>query len=196
MKLGIFGDSFGYQNSTNLFPSWVDHLSQHGIIDNYCQCGVGEYKILQQLKAVNLNYYDQIIITHTSPGRVFIRNNPLYSDSTTHKHCDILFSDIEHRDDQFSKTCHNYFKYIFDMDYAIDIHNMICHEIDSLTKQYNVIHLTHFDYSKCYQYPSILNFHKMWLKNRGPVNHYNEYGNQEIYRVLLKKIENLGINQV
>jgi len=188
MKIGLFGDSFGYQQPVHPFKSWVDLLRQHASIDNHCQCGVSEYKILGQLRSVDLSHYDQIIITHTSPTRVFIKYNPLYKDSTTHKNCDILLADIESRHDAFSQLCKNYFKYIFDIDYAIDMHNMICQEINNMVKDHKVTHITHFDYTQCYQFLNMIDFHALWLKNRGEVNHYNEFGNQQIYKTILEKL--------
>ena len=192
MKLGLFGDSFGYQKTGQSFDSWVDLLSQHADIDNRCQCGVSEYKILQQIKAAKLDDYDQIIITHTSPTRVFVRDNPIHIDSSTHGQCDILLADVEARNDMFSNACKNYFKYIFDIEYATDIHNLICKEIDSLVKNHNVVHITHFDYSECYQFVNMINFYNLWLDNCGPVNHYNEYGNREIYNVLFEKLKHVN----
>ena len=157
-------------------------------IDNHCQCGVSEYKILQQLKSANLNKYDWVIVTHTSPTRVFVRYNPLHQESITHKNCDILLADIESKNDKFSNVCKDYFKYIFDIEYAIDIHNLICKEIDSIVKNLNVLHITHFDYTTCYQFPNLINFYNLWADNRGPVNHYNKYGNQQVYETVLKRL--------
>ena len=188
MRIGLFGDSFGYQNTTRPFKSWVDRLGQHAIIDNHCQCGVSEYKILTQLRSVDLLQYDQLIITHTSPTRVFVRHNPLHMDSDTHTNCDILLADVEPRHDAFSQLCKDYFKYIFDIDYAIDIHNMICQEINHTVKDHKVIHMTHFDYTRCYQFLNMIDFYALWLKNRGEVNHYNEFGNEQIYNTISKKL--------
>lgn len=188
MKIGLFGDSFGYQKGDQPFSSWVDLLSQHYEINNHCQCGVSEYKILQQLKNADLSKYNQIIITHTSPTRTFIRYNPLHQDSLYHKNCDIILSDIEQRNDQFSQACKQYFRYIFDYDYALDIHNMICKEINTLTCDHQVLHITHFDYSGCGVFDKLLNFYPTWIANRGEVNHYNQEGNLTVYKTIMKEI--------
>jgi hypothetical protein len=188
-KTALFGDSFGYQFPTQDFSSWVEKLGNHYVISNHCQAGVSEYKILQQIKSADLGGYDQIIITHTSPSRVFVRYNPLHEDSITHQDCDIILADIENRKDRFSKACHDYFKFIFDFDHALDIHNMICQEIHQRTEKHNVVHMTHFDYTNCFEFPNLINFHALWLKNRGPVNHYNQFGNNEIYKTLLAHLQ-------
>jgi len=187
-KLGLFGDSFGVVKSIEPFPSWVTLLSKHFDILNYCESGVGEYKILKQLQNINLEKFDHIIITHTSATRVYVKDNLLHSNSEYHKNCDIIYADIEGRKDEFSKACQNYFKYIFDLDYAIDIHNLICKEINQLVQEKSVTHITHFDYTKLYHFSNMINFFNLFEDNRGTVNHYNEYGNYTIYQTLLKNL--------
>ena len=96
------------------------------------------------------------------------------------------FSDINQGDTEFSQACRLYFKHIFDLDYAVDLHNMICQQIDQLCQDLPVIHITHFDYEKLYQFPNMINFYELFLQHRGPVNHYDQYGNGQVYQSLLK----------
>ena len=186
--LALFGDSFGYQDSAEEFDSWVTLLSKHYKIHNYCQAGSSQYKILKSIQLVDLDQYDHVVITHTSPGRVYVKYNPLHQNTTKHKDCDIILSDIENNSDRFSVACQLYFKYIHDMDYAIDIHNMICKEIHELTQHHNPCHITHFDYQSLYQFPGLINFHSMFRDNRGSVNHYNQIGNCRVYQTVLDKL--------
>jgi hypothetical protein len=182
--IGLFGDSFGVQKDCEPFESWVTLLSKDYGIINHCECGVGEYKILEQLRQTDLSVFDHIIITHTSATRVHVKQNPVHINSVYHKNCDIIYADIAERDDAFSQACQQYFKYIFDIEYAIDIHNMICEKIDRLLDKKNVTHITHFDYTNLYSFPNMKNFYKLYLNNKGEVNHYNKYGNQQIYQTL------------
>ena len=186
MKLAIFGDSFGAQQQDQPYASWVDLLSRHFDITNYCECGVGEYKILKQLQSANIRNYDKILITHTSATRVYVKHNPLHQSNQYYKNCDIIFSDVEARKNEFSNACELYFKYIFDLDYAINIHNMICKTIDDLCQGIDVIHTTHFDYSALYQFSNMINFYNLFLEHRGDVNHYTKIGNYKVYQSLLK----------
>ena len=187
-RLIIFGDSFGVQKTLELFNSWVTLLDNHFEIENRCECGVGQYKILQQLKNTDLTKFDKILITHTSPTRVYVKDNPIHKNSVYYKNCDILFADIENHVDEFSVACKLYFKHIFDFNYAIDIHNMICQEIDKLCKGKTTIHMTNFDYTNMYSFPNLINFYPLFLKNKGEVNHYNEVGNNKIYQTLLTEL--------
>lgn len=188
-SLAIFGDSFGVDTANNPYPSWINLLCTHYKITNYCQSGVSEYKILQQLKSADLKQFDTILITHTSPTRVYVKYNPLHQDTLYHKNCDIILSDIDAASGEFSEACKLYFKHIFDTDYALDVHNMICREIDELTKNHKVIHITHFDYTGLYQFLNLTNFYDLFIKHRGTVNHYNAVGNRTVYEKLLPHIE-------
>ena len=106
-----------------------------------------------------------------------------------HKNCDVIYSDIENNSDEFSKACQLYYKHIFDFEYANDIHNLICKEIDRLTATKSTIHITHFDYADNRIFKNLINFNPLWLKNKGDVNHYNEAGNIKIFQTLLPQLE-------
>jgi len=186
--IGIFGDSFGVRKDYSEFSSWITLLGHHYSIINYCECGVGEYKILQQLRNSNLDKFDHIIVTHTSATRVYVKNNPIHASSKYHKNCDIIYADVENRPDEFSVACQLHFKYIFDIDYAISIHNMICEQIDNLLADRKVTHITHFDYTGLYNFNNMINFYELFLKNKGNVNHYNQIGNINIYQTLIKQL--------
>ena len=190
-RIGLFGDSFGYQKRNEPFPSWVDLLACEYSIDNHCECGVGEYKILRQLQWANLDRYDAIIVTHTSYSRVYVEYNPLHADSEYHKNCDILFADIEGHKDEFSRAGQLYFKHIWSDQYARDMHSLILKEINHLLTDRPVIHITHFDHTGFYEFADMLKFNNLFINNQGPVNHYNESANQEIYRQVKQCLQKL-----
>ena len=72
------------------------------------------------------------------------------------------------------------------MDYAIDIHNMVCKTIDDFCQGFDVIHTTHFDYSTLHQFSNMISFYDLFLKHRGDVNHYTKQGNNLVYQSLVK----------
>jgi hypothetical protein len=188
-KIGVFGDSFGYQKKNEPYASWVDLLANYATVDNHSECGVSEYKILKQLERADLDQYDDIIVTHTSYSRVFVEYNPLHADSEYHQNCDMLYADIEAHKDEFSRAGQLYFKHIYSEDYARDIHNLILKEIVALLAGRRVVHMTHFDYEGLYPLPNLLEFYSLFINNRGPVNHYNERGNQEVFDQVLKRLQ-------
>ena len=188
MNIGIFGDSFGVQKDDEKFSSWVTLLGEHSGIINHCECGIGEYKILEQLRNSNLDEFTHIIVTHTSATRIYVKDNPTHAASKYHTNCDIIYADIENRTDEFSIACQLYFKYIFDIDYAISVHNMICEQINTLLAGRTVIHITHFDYTGLYNFNNMINFYELFLKNKGNVNHYNQLGNIEVYQTVKRQL--------
>ena len=187
--IGLFGDSFGYRKKDEPYPSWVDLLAEYVTINNHCECGVSEYKILRQLQLADLDSYHTVIVTHTSYSRVFVEHNPLHANSEYHKNCDILYADIESNRDEFSRAGQLYFKHIFSDSYATDMHNLILKEIEELLAGRKVIHMTHFDHTGLRPLSRLLEFHSLFLDNRGPVNHYNSTGNQEIFNQVLERLE-------
>jgi hypothetical protein len=186
--IGLFGDSFGYQKKDEPYPSWVDLLAEYATIDNHCQCGVSEYKILKQLQSADLDSYHTVIVTHTSYSRVFVEHNPLHANSEHHKNCDILYADIESNKDEFSRAGQLYFKHIFSDSYAKDMHNLILKEIEELLAGRKVIHMTHFDHTGLHPLPNLLEFHSLFINNRGVVNHYNQQANEKICNVVLTQL--------
>jgi hypothetical protein len=187
--IGLFGDSFGYQHDDAEFDSWVDQLERHFDIINHCQCGVGEYKILQQLEKVDLTQFDYVIILHTSFLRVFVADNPLHTQSKTHQHCDIIYADIADRPEEFAQACRLFYKHIFDEQYARDIYNLICKQIDELCSNLPIIHVTNFDHTGLYKFPQLESFYLTFQKHRGNVNHYNKIGNQIVFDTLIKRLQ-------
>lgn len=190
MKIAIFGDSFAVKSSDCQNIGWSSRLEECASVDNFSLSGISEYKILKLIKNINLSCYDKIIVVHTSPNRIYVPNNPLHKNSKSHSECDIIFSDIENRTDEFSRSCQLYFKHIFDLEYAKDIHNLLCREIFDITKLHNTLHLTFFDYSQLYNFDNkLVDLHTQWIKNKGSVNHHSAYGNQLIYTQLINLLE-------
>ena len=191
MKIAIYGDSFASPQYDPQNLGWPILLKNNLIVHNYAMSGVSEYKILQTLKKSDLSQFDKILIVHTSPNRIYVPHNPLHQNTKYHKQCDIIFSDIEHKRDEFSVACQQYFKYIFDIEYASDLHNLICKNIDEITNQFDTSHITFFDYTGLYQFNNKLrSFYETWLINKGSINHLSSHGNSLIYLAVL---EILGI---
>jgi hypothetical protein len=188
MKIALFGDSFSSRVHDPHTSGWPILLEKHFSIENFSQSGSSQYRILKSLKNQNLSLYDKIVVSHTSPLRVFVRFNPLHQATKYHKNCDLIFSDSADRDDQFSIACQLFYKHIFDIEHAFDIHNMICREINDVTSAHDTLHITHFDYDGLYRFDGMINFYQHWLNHKGDVNHYNQQGNNVVYQELLKHL--------
>ncbi len=186
-KVLICGDSFAAKELSSV-SSWTHLLSDDYSITNIATPGIGEYKILQQLKSKVLSKYDFVIVSHTSPNRIHTMENPLYPNKSHPYHLsDVLFNDAnDKKHDNTNAACmYEYFLKVFDVEYYKYVHTCCCHDIDTLTSGVNVFHMTHFEWDDFHQFQGHFhNFYTMWLKNKGQTNHYNDNGNAMIYNTV------------
>ncbi len=184
MKILIAGDSFAadWQLKYPNKKGWPNFLADEHVVINLAQAGCGEFKILKQLQSVTLSDFDKIIIAHSSPFRLYVKNHPVHIDQL-HSNCDLIYSDIKEHSANNKKLLPlvDYFENYFDLDYAIDIHNIICEKIDQLTKKFKPIHITGFEWEGLYQFDNMINFNYIFKKYKGIMNHYSLERNNEVY---------------
>jgi hypothetical protein len=183
-KLLIAGDSFAadwskkYKNASG----WVNTLCEDYDVTNIAQAGVSEYKIYNQLKRIDTSNYDIILISHTSAYRIPVIEHPIHSKDILHNNCDLIYSDLKEHDNELTKIAVDFYEKLFDPDFFIFIHNLIINEI--IQKYPTAINITFFD---SFSHSIFHNFEKIFLNNKGNVNHLNQVGNNLIY----KKIKNI-----
>jgi hypothetical protein len=179
----IVGDSFFSPN--NSAESWQHMLSAHARIENVACNGVGQYKILKQLTQKNTSDYDFVIVGVTSPNRIHTENNPWHSHSPTHKHADLMYTDIKHKED--SKEKDNilwYFENVFDLEYYRLVHKLLVNEIENRLTNVPYQMYTFFDM----QIPGVINLYDIWKNYPGNVNHLNAQGHKKMYSQILDKL--------
>jgi hypothetical protein len=188
MKILVAGDSFAAPWPGE-YPSWVDLLSKKFTVTNRAEAGISEYKIYKQL--YDIEPYDLIIVSHTSPSRVHTKQHPCHKKGL-HKHCDLIYTDLEKKFDWFNpalKTAKDWFLYHYDDEYQIDIYKMIRKNIHELIKQKRYFTLTHLPISAEYIIEdNNLDFSLFWPYNKGNVNHYSKKGNEIVYEEILRRI--------
>jgi hypothetical protein len=193
MKILISGDSFAadWQIAKNV-SGWPNLLANDFDVLNIAQAGCSEYKIYKQLLSVDLSNFDGIVIAHTSPNRLYVRNHPVHSSSILHKNSDLIYTDIkEHASvDPNLLPIVDYFENYFDFEYAEFVHTLICKEIDSLLSSYKgrVIHLTGFSWENLYQFTDMKVFSDLAIHDRGLTNHFDTEGNEKVYQTVKKLI--------
>lgn len=183
-KILICGDSFAADWTTK-YPGegWPNLLAKEYDITNLAQAGCSEYKIYLQLTSVDLTLYDNIVVSHTSPYRVYVKSHPVHRNDVLHQHSDLIYTDVK----EHSKTVKGldpiiqYFEHYFDTDHAKFVHSLICEKIDRLVSSYNALHITNLEWDDLYQFSNMINFNQLFLTNRGLMNHYDSLGNQAIY---------------
>jgi len=192
-KLLICGDSFAADWSVKRnSKGWVNMLERDFNVTNLAQAGCSEYKILKQLKSVNLDDFDKIIVSHTSPYRLYVKQHPVHSKDSLHNNSCLLYADIvEHaKTDPSLDSLVEYFEKYFDLEHAEYIHNLLLKDIEVLTPK-NTLHISHIDWKNLYQFNTFINFKKVFNKHRGDVNHYNQLGNNIVYQKVLEELNKL-----
>ena len=197
MKILICGDSFAVDCLTFSSTScgWSTMLANGNYdITNLAQSGVGEYKILKQLESIDPVKFDAIIICHTSPNRVYIRQHPVYTDNKSHKHADLIYSDIEwhleqNKNNGVLSAAKDYFDKIYDQDYHEDIYCLIQNQIEHILKPYVRIHLTPLYDKNNKQLANCINLHRLFKILPGSANHYSFDDNKKIYNLIKQWID-------
>ena len=171
-KILVAGDSFATVYN-GAYKGWAQMLAEHYSVKNVAQAGVGQYKILKQIQKQNLNKFNTLVISHTSPYRIHTATHPLHQQGF-HKNCDFIYEDVKGRLPDVEK----FFTEYFDLDYANCIHNLLKKEIDSIINKYeiNVIDT------------ESLELRKVFKTNRGQVQHLDEVGNKLIYKRLQERL--------
>lgn len=195
MNILLAGDSFGAKwPETNL--GWPTLLGNEYSVKNVSEAGVGEYKILKQIKKEKLSKFDLVIVNHTSPYRVHT-SSPIH-DTPLHSNCDLIFNDVESQTNQSDPkiaAALGWFKYHYDELYQEDIYIMIRKEIESII-DIPYIAIDHNKTSSDWAFETIrLDFSAHWLKNRGSINHYTVEGNLYVFEKILEKINEMGIRR-
>lgn len=189
-KILICGDSFAV-DQTAFDPmeiGWSSMLAKDFLITNSAQAGISEYKILKQLTEHNLDDYDIIIVSHTSPYRVHIKNHPLYQTNQRYKNADLIYNDVlahynNNPRDAILSVAKNYFENIFDQDYYHDIYFLLVNEIKKITHGRRCLHLlTMFDQGL--DITPVLNLKQKFKFKQGTPNHYSNKDNIEIFNLI------------
>lgn len=194
MNILLCGDSFAADYSVKYKGSigWPNMLAYEHNLTNLAEAGVSEFKICKQIESSNLKNFDTIIVSHTSPFRIPIKQHPDHHDDILHKNCDLIYSDIKHSTNSELKCAVEFFERFFDIDYAIFVHKLILkHEIELLrTVNIPVIHLTHFPQEFSFDGLKLLDFSDMFKskENKGDVNHYSSHCNKLIFDILSKEL--------
>jgi hypothetical protein len=183
-RIQIVGDSFCAANDYD--QSWHNRLSDHFDVTNFSQCGVGQYKIHQQLYG-SQNIFDIIIYSVSSPFRCHTESNPFYSTShPTHSNCDFIYQDVVDKlPDHRAKNLVWWFENVFDLDQAKYMHNLLV--VDDC-KIHNVIPISFFDYTHIDRSVDIIDFFPVWKNHPGFWNHLDDQGHNIVFQKLMSKI--------
>ena len=111
MKILITGDSFA-ADWTIKYPNicgWPNMLAKEYSVTNVAQAGVSEYKIWKQIKCQNLQNFDIVIVSHTSPSRVHTFHHPIHSKDKLHYNADLMLNDIIYHKSKLKNLHENHY---------------------------------------------------------------------------------------
>jgi len=179
MKVLLCGDSFSadYTLKDKESNGWPTLLSKDVDLTNVARAGASEYRIWRQLKDNINESYDTIIVSHTSPYRIYVDKHPIHSDDPLHSECDLIYNDIKGRGLTYIE---NWFENCFSDEHARDMHQLLMLDIDRICLNHKIIHIGHLDISAPSNF-NFVNFQHIWKSNPGSINHYNQLGNQSVY---------------
>jgi hypothetical protein len=197
-KILIFGDSFAadWSRKYSEYKGWPTMLAEKFDVTNIAQAGVSEYKIYKQLLSVkNLNDFDYVIVSHTSPYRVPVRKHPIHQHDILHKDADLIEADINYHAHKFTnilnislRTAKNFFLHLYDEEYYTMTYDLFREKIDQLLSHKKVITVNNFHNKYTYLSETYLDFSHLYDDHRGLINHFSEYGNQVIFQKILCEI--------
>jgi hypothetical protein len=195
-KILICGDSFA-ADWTVKYPGegWPNLLAKEYDITNLAQAGCSEYKIYLQIQSVNLADFDAIIVSHTSPYRLYVKEHPIHMNDILHSNSDLIYSDVkEHsKSNKELLPLANYFEEYFDIDHAKFVHSLICEKIEKIAATHNTLHLVNHKWDDLYKFQNVFSFNELFETNRGTINHFDENGNYIVYQKVSEWIKHLDI---
>jgi len=191
-KILITGDSFAadwtikYKNNG---VGWPNLLADTYDVTNIAQAGCSEYRIYKQLTSRKLNEYDIIIVSHTSPYRFYVDENPIHKDDILHHSCDFIYNDViqHYTTDKSLLPIVEFFEKYYDLDYALYVHNLIAEDIINMVP--NAIHINNFEDNAQVIQDIAMDFSHLFDSNNGKMNHYDDYANSVIFDYITKRIE-------
>lgn len=199
-KLLIIGDSFA-ADWTKKYPGagWPNMLALRHEVTNLSQAGCGQYKIWLQLQSIlpHLDQFNFILVSHTSPYRIYVKDHPVHRGDALHGASDLIYNDIIDKVDLDKNLASIvwWFENYFDLDHAKFVHNLICEKIDSTLRPYKerVIHMTNLDWSDLYRFEDMISFESLFKTHRGLMNHYNQEGNELIFKSINQRLKQHAI---
>ena len=197
----IVGDSFS-ADWTVKYPDrkgWVNALADKHDVVNLSQAGCSQYAILKQLQSLKkLSNFDAILLSHTSPYRVYVDQHPVNDGDVLHGNADLIYTDIANaaKTNDALMPLKDYMENWMSLPYQIDIYDLILEKIDAIltyeqryVPRLNVIHMTHLEWTSNYELDNMLDLRPLRKKHRGDINHYTEEGNALVLAAINKRLD-------
>jgi len=196
MNILILGDSFAadWSEQHTEYLGWPNIIAQQHTVTNIAQAGVSQYSILKQLGTVQSLDYDMVIISITSPYRVYTPQHPVHT-AGLHANSDLIYTDIAHHTAEYpdNKRLHSaraYFEDHYDLDYADTIHhNMVDNCLNGLDSR-NTIVTSNIEHNSEYVGGHLyIDGFPVFQSYPGKINHLSSEGNQIFAKEITKLLK-------
>jgi len=196
MALLICGDSFAsdWTVKYNDYKGWVNLLAEQYTVTNLAMAGSSIVRTLQQLESVNIHNYDAIIVFHTSPNRIYVKEHPVHKNDILHSNSDLIHTDIKHHATTRPELqcIVDYIEHYYDLDYAVFVYNLIEEKIDQMLSGYQgkIIHITNISREGLYKFNGkMISITNLFNKHPGLINHLSEHGNKLLFDRIQKLLK-------
>jgi len=189
----IVGDSFAADWTVKYkdhYLGWPNLLATDFNVTNLAQAGCGEYKIWLQLTSIDIKDYDFIIVSHTSPSRIYVKNHPIHNTDTLHKNSDLIYNDIVNHSKKHKElnVIVKFFEEYFDLDQSEFVHKLIQQQIIDYIKEKTdatIIELSHIKGNIIPNARDTIQAEFLYHEKRaGLINHYTPDDNKKVFNIL------------
>jgi hypothetical protein len=185
MNILIMGDSWAadWSKKYTEYAGWPELLADQHSVTNVAQAGVCQYSICKQFADVNPENFDRVIISITSPYRVYTPVHPVHHSDPLHSASDLIYTDLEHHVNTGNQNTRllsavKYFEHHFDTEQAEFSHKLYtdwC--LSRLNPDTTIVTslILNNDPDTEHQY---IDGHGVWLAYPGKINHLSAEGNE------------------
>ena len=191
MKVLLLGDSWAADWSSKFtdYPGWPNLLSEKFDVTNIAQAGVSQYSIVKQLNSVNPDDFARIVISITSPFRIYTPQHPVYK-TGLHVNADLMLNDLRHKKDPDNaplRSAIDFFKYHFDPDHANFVNQLIVdHLLGRLDKEKTIVTSVFEQIVESHRY---CDGFSIWKQYAAPkANHMTQRGNEVFAQIMEKNL--------
>ena len=193
MNVLIMGDSWAadWSEQYSEYLGWPGIIAEQLSVTNIAQAGVSQYSIYRQFEHQDLDQYDRIIISITSPYRLYTPQHPHHK-TGLHRNADLIYADCEyhasqHPDNESVVTAANFFKHHFDTEYAEQLHQIWVDKCLNQLDPDRTIVTSNIQYNREYVVGQVyVDGYPVWQSYPGKINHLNAEGNQIFAQNLLQ----------
>lgn len=186
MNILILGDSWAadWQSDYDQYLGWPNILAEQHQVTNRAQAGVSQYSIIQQLQSVTPADYDRVILSITSPYRLYTPRHPVHTEGL-HKNSDLIYTDLEYHlrlqpDNKQIQSAIGFFQHHFDTDHAEYVHQLLVTETLKQLNPDTAIVTSNISDNHQYVPPEFryCEGSEIYQSYPGKINHMNSEGNQ------------------